>query len=243
MTPLRLRYQTLEVGEHDIHLRGLRDLLQFEDVDDVAAQLGISSAAWPMFGVLWDSGRVLAELMLSQAIEGKRILEVGCGLGLASMLLNRRCADITATDHHPSAGVFLQANTVLNADAAIPFCRASWEDEDTGLGLFDLVIGADLLYTRHLIAPLAGFIHRHAASTSEVLIVDPGRTHRGRFASSMAGHGFDCERTAPGPVSQLSAPFRGQLLTLRRSLGASSSAGDSRPRSAGAGGNKEPGWG
>lgn len=216
MPPLRLRYQTLEVGEHDFHIRSLRDLLQFDDVDDAAALLGISSAAWPMFGVLWDSGRVLAELMLSQDIAGKRILEVGCGLGLASLVLNRRRADITATDHHPRAEAFLQANTTLNADAAIPFHRTGWDDEDTGLGHFDLVIGADLLYTGHLIAPLAGFIHRHAASTSEVMIVDPGREHRGRFATSMAGHGFDCLRSVPGGVEQLETPFRGQLLTLRR---------------------------
>jgi predicted nicotinamide N-methyase len=219
MTSVRLRYQTLEVGEHDIHIRSLRDLLQFEDVDEVAGRLGISSAAWPMFGVLWDSGRVLAELMLAQVIEGKRILEVGCGLGLASLLLNRRHADITATDHHPSAEAFLRANTALNADTAIPFLRAGWGDEDTGLGRFDLIIGADLLYSRDLIVPLAGFIHRHAASRSEVMIVDPGRRHRGHFATSMAGHGFDCQRTAPEPQGQLATPFRGQLLTLRRGPG------------------------
>ncbi len=216
MPPVRLRYQTLEVGEHDIHIRSLRDLLQFDDMDEAAAMLDISSAAWPMFGVLWDSGRVLANLMLSQNIEGKRILEVGCGLGLASLVLNRRRADITATDHHPRAEAFLQANTALNDDDAIPFHRTGWDDEDTGLGRFDLVIGADLLYTGHLIATLAGFIHRHAASTSEVMIVDPGREHRGRFARSMASLGFDCARSRPGAPQQLVTPFQGQLLTLRR---------------------------
>ena len=37
----------------------------------------------------------------------KRILEVGCGIGLSSLILNRLNADITATDYHPEAEKFL----------------------------------------------------------------------------------------------------------------------------------------
>ena len=43
----------------------------------------------------------------------KRILEVGCGLGLASLVLNERSADISATDYHPEVETFLKINTEL----------------------------------------------------------------------------------------------------------------------------------
>jgi len=59
-SPLRFRYQTCEFGEHDIHYRSLRDKQQFEDINGEAEALGISSACWPIFGVLWPSGEVLA---------------------------------------------------------------------------------------------------------------------------------------------------------------------------------------
>ncbi len=216
MSPLRLRYQTIELTEVDIHVRSLRDRLQFEDLQGVANQLGISSAAWPLFGVVWASSRVLAELMTEHAIGEKRILEVGCGIGLASLVLNHRLANITATDHHPEAGPFLAVNVALNAGESIPFVRTGWSDDDCGLGQFDLIIGSDLLYEQSLIAPLAAFIHRHARDICEVVIVDPGREHRGRFCRSMASHGFACVRSTPTHGDHLDELFHGEVLTFTR---------------------------
>ena len=75
MSSLRVRYQTIEFGEVDIHLRTLRDNQEFQDKDGEAEKLGISSASWPLFGVVWDAGKVLAHHMcdydITQAI-GKR---------------------------------------------------------------------------------------------------------------------------------------------------------------------------
>ena len=97
MSVVRLRYHTIEFGELDIHLRTLRDNQQFSDDEGEAEALGISSAFWPLFGIVWDSGNVLAHLMVEYEIVGLRILEVGCGIALASLVLNHRLADITAT--------------------------------------------------------------------------------------------------------------------------------------------------
>ena len=82
MTSLRFRYQTIEFSDGlDIHVRTLRDNMQFYDPDDIALELGISNSSWPLFGIVWETGRYLAELMLDFDIRGKRILEVGCGTG------------------------------------------------------------------------------------------------------------------------------------------------------------------
>ena len=54
-------------------------------------------------------------------ITGKRILEVGCGIGLASLLLNNRLADVISTDYHPETESFLVENTKLNYGKTIPF--------------------------------------------------------------------------------------------------------------------------
>ena len=74
MSKLRFRYQTLEFGETDIHLRTLRDRQQFLDVDGVSEDLGISSATWPLFGVVWQSSEVLAHLMSDFDIAGKYLI-------------------------------------------------------------------------------------------------------------------------------------------------------------------------
>lgn len=216
MSSLRIRYQTIELGDTDIHIRTLRDRQQYGDVDGIAEKLGISSATWPLFGVVWDSGEVLAHLMFDYEVAGRRILEVGCGIALASLVLNHRLADITATDHHPEAEQFLMENVKLNSGKTIPFVRTGWCDEDSGLGKFDLIIGSDLLYERDQIELLAGFIDQHARQRCEVIIVDPGRGQQARFSKKMVGLGYAHSQSKPANADYLSEPFRGQILRYDR---------------------------
>ncbi len=163
MKHVRVRYNTIEFRDFDIHVRTLRDKQQFSDPEGEASKLGISSATWPFFGVIWESGIHLANLMEDYNIDGISILEIGCGIGLASLVLNHRGANITATDYHPEVKAFLDENTHLNKDPNISFIRASWEDRLTkALGQFDLIIGSDLLYEQEHPENLASFINRHA---------------------------------------------------------------------------------
>ena len=145
----------------DLSIRSLLDRQQFSDPLGAALALGISSATWPLFGLLWPSGQMLAERLSRRVVGTERILEVGCGLGLASLVGHRRGADITASDHHPLAGAFMAHNTALNALSPLPYRHGDWaaqqythlrgSTEDLTLvnGLYDLIIVADLLYDRN----------------------------------------------------------------------------------------------
>ena len=128
--------------------------------------------------------------MLTHNIAGKRIVEIGCGLGLASLVLNNRLADITATDHHPEGEAYLRWNTFLNGGAAIPFVRTGWEQTCEDLGIFDLVIGSDILYQPDHPELVSSFIGSHTGDQSEVIIVDPSRGNFGRFSKQMVQQGF-----------------------------------------------------
>lgn len=216
MSSLRVRYQTIEFGELDIHVRTLRNNQEFEDTDGAAEKLGISSASWPLFGIVWDSSKVLAHHMFDYEVRDKRILELGCGIGLASLVLNHRDADITATDYHPEAGNFLEENVRLNEGDDIPFVRTGWADEDEDLGLFDLIIGSDVLYEREHVGLLSNFIELHAQPHCEVVIVDPGRGHHAPFSKKMVGLGYSHSQAKPDDCHYLSEPFPGQILQYQR---------------------------
>lgn len=216
MTRLRVRYQTLEFGATDIHIRTLRDNQEFSDDEGVAENLGISSASWPLFGVVWGSGELLAHLMVDYQIEGKRILEVGCGIALGSLVLNHRHANITATDYHPEAGNFLLENTKLNQDKAIPFVRTGWADAVSELGKFDLIIGSDLLYEAEHVELLARFIHQHAAEHCEILLIDPLRGNHARFSKKMVALGYSHTQRKYDNTFMLSKPLNAQILTYGR---------------------------
>jgi predicted nicotinamide N-methyase len=216
MSPVRIRYQTIEFDKTDIHLRTLRDKQQFFDKNDIAKNLGISSATWPIFGVVWPSSIVLANFMLDYDFANKRILEIGCGIGLVSLLLNSKHADISATDIHPEAGKYLEKNTILNHGKAIPFERASWNDLDTTLGKFDLVIGSDLLYEKESINSLANFINMHTRINSDVIIIDPGRGNHAAFSKKMVSLGYSHNQKKTTDTDYLEKPYNGQVLQYKR---------------------------
>lgn len=216
MSKFRVRYQTFEIDNFDIHVRSLRDNQQFSDDANIAADLGISSAQWPLFGVVWASGEVLARLMARQDIVGKRILEVGCGIGLASLVLNERAANITATDYHPEVEAFLEINASLNGRQAIPFEQSDWNNLTSELGTFDLIIGSDLLYEAEHISLLSQFIQLHAKPRCDVIMVDPGRGNHAKFSKAMVKLGFIHSQRKLDEEEQRYTDFKGRVLNYSR---------------------------
>ena len=225
------KQETIAVaGEADLIIRSLLDRQQFADPLGAAERLGISSSNWPLFGLLWPSAAHLAaRLALRPVLAGERILEIGCGLALASLVGHRRGADVTASDCHPLTEAFLLENLRLNGLPPMKYRRGQWGVASGVLatdvqGCFDLIIGSDLLYERDADATLAAFISRHAAAAAEVWIVDPDRGNRPAFNRAMAGQGFEHRQerlSASVAAGAGNLPgYKGRLLVYWRGAGA-----------------------
>jgi predicted nicotinamide N-methyase len=104
----------------------------------------------------------------------------------------------------------------LNKGRKIPFLRTGWDDKDTGLGRFDLVIGSDLLYETDHVDLLSGFIDQHTQPQCEVLLVDPGRGYHARFSKKMIALGYSHSQSCPSTAAYLTKPFKGRLLRYLR---------------------------
>jgi predicted nicotinamide N-methyase len=227
MTGYLTKHERIAIpGVADLHLRSLLDRRQFDDPDDAALRQGISSAMWPLFGLLWPSGRHLAERMANRPVtDGERILEIGCGLGLASLVSHRRGADITASDCHPLTAGFLAENLRLNdlppmkyrhghwADMTLDAAPVGAQDQRHVEGRFELIIGSDVLYERDDDSMLAGFIGRHGAPLGQVWVIDPNRGNRAAFTRKMSSMGYVLteemlHRAAVAP----DVAYRGRLL-------------------------------
>jgi len=238
-----LKHEIIEViGAATLNIRSLLDRQQFADPLGDAQGLGISSAAWPLFGLVWPSGLHLAAAMAIRPLRvAERILEIGCGLGLASLVAHRRGVDVTASDCHPLAGSFLRENLRLNELPPMPYCHGHWGAQEASTkdlqvdprqaafgpqveGLFDLIIGSDVLYERDDAGVLSSFIHRHGAPVCEVMIIDPNRGNRSPFHRRMAAMGYALHET---PIRRLLSAtenaYSGRLLHYRRVASAAGS--------------------
>lgn len=217
-------------GAGDLIIRSLLNGQQFYDPQGDAARLGISSASWPLFGLLWPSGAHLAARVATRVIApGERMLELGCGLALASLVAHRIGADVTASDCHPLAARFLKINLRLNHLAPMKYRYGHWHDVATPparngttalrhvCGKYELLIGSDLLYERDDDGGLSRFVTRHAAAQSEVWIVDPNRGNRSAFNRRMHDAGFTVtEETIGAGTTDTAVAYKGRMLTYCR---------------------------
>lgn len=216
MTGYSTRELALRFGALDLHIRALADLQQYDDADGRAERAGISSAQWSLFGHVWPAGRLLAAAMSEWPVEGRRVLELGCGLALASLVLQSRGADVTATDHHPLAADFLADNAARNGLPPIPWRRLDWSVPDEALGRFDLVIGSDILYERGHAALLGPVLERHAKEEAEIVLADPGRGNSSLMTRALAAQGYAVDERRGPMTPDEPPPHRGRLLVYRR---------------------------
>lgn len=213
-------------GADSLFIRSLIDRQQYADPDGLASAAGFSEANWPLFGVVWPSGRQLAAHMASrQLVPGERILEVGCGLALASLVCHRRGIDVTASDAHPLTPGFLLDNLALNELPPMVYRHGDWaadrsqtlhDQHPVVRGRFDVIMGSDVLYERDEPGHLAGFIERHAKPCAEVLIVDPDRGNRPPFVRRMAAMGFALTESRLSTPEDDGRPYKGRLLRFLR---------------------------
>lgn len=149
-------------------------------------------------------------------IEGKRILEIGCGLALASIVLHRRGGDITASDNHPLAGAFLAENLRLNDLPRMKYQTGNWSRNNAELGQFDLIIGSDVLYDREQPESLSRFVDHHSAPAVQVMIVDPDRSNHASFSRKMVllGYSHDTKHIKSLPDGSV---YKGRIHSYARS--------------------------
>lgn len=216
MGTYQTKLETVSACGADLRLRSLLDRCQYQDDDGAAARAGISTAMWPMFGLLWPSARVLAHHMVAYPLGGQRILEVGCGLALASLIIHRRAGDVTASDCHPLVPEFLARNLELNRLHAMDYHAAHWGQSAPTLGRFDLIIGSDVLYERLPSQDLARFLVDHLELDGAIVLADPNRGERVRFTRAMERQGFGLRTTTVDAAPGLDEHYRGRLLHFAR---------------------------
>ena len=133
----------------------------------------------PYWAELWPSGVALARVVGERDLTGRRVLELGAGLGLPSLAAALRGAAALATDWAEEAVALLRENAAANA-IALRAERVRWDEPAVLLAEapWDVVLGADLLYEERNATLLLELLPRLGG---DVLLADPGRPAAAAF--------------------------------------------------------------
>jgi predicted nicotinamide N-methyase len=127
----------------------------------------------PYWAELWPSGLALARVVRRRDVDGLRVLELGCGLAVPSIVAALGGAQVLATDWSPEALEVAAANAERNG-AEVEVELVSWSDSarlESGAP-WDLVLGADLLYEQRNVDQLLALL---PSLGGEILLAEPGR--------------------------------------------------------------------
>ena len=108
---------------------------------------------------------------------GPQVLELGCGLALPSVVAARAGAQVLATDGHTDAVAFAAHVLAIN-EVEGEVAHVDWAEHGDQLverGPWDLVLAADVLYTRENVNAASRLFHRLVAPTGALILADPNR--------------------------------------------------------------------
>ena len=132
----------------------------------------------PYWAELWPAGLALARA-LPERLDGVRVVELGCGLGVPSLVAAARGAHVTAVDWSADAIELLRENASRNG-VELDARRADWREFH---GAFDLALAADVLYEARNVDPLARLLPELAP---EALVALAGRPYEDEFLRRVA---------------------------------------------------------
>jgi len=146
----------------------------------------------PYWSELWSSSLELARYCISGAnVRGLKVLELGCGLGLAGIAAAYAGAEVTMTDYEEDALLFAAYNAMLNLPENVIGTRLSFVGLDWRrppvMGRFDLVIGGDVVYDRSNFGPIRALLHAVLHPDGMAVLTDPGRGIGEDFFRAAAG--------------------------------------------------------
>lgn len=139
----------------------------------VEEALGRGDDRTPYFASLWPAGEALARHVLAgPRLEGRAVLDLGCGLGPAGLAALAAGARVTFLDWEPRALEIVAHSARRQGLEPAALVTADWQDPPP-LGRFDLVLAADVLYERDNLEPVGAFLAAHLSG--EAWLADPRR--------------------------------------------------------------------
>lgn len=176
--------------QHTFRLKKVKNLDAL--VDQVTDELFAEDERLPYWAELWPSAIGLSHFLLRNPdlIKGKRVLELGVGLGLTSLVIRSlQPGRLLLTDYETDALQLVKENFLLNEFPEPEIQLLDWRQphlQET----FDRIVASDILYEERFFRPLILLFKRYLRFDGKIIIAEPNRAIAKKFFEMLMNFGF-----------------------------------------------------
>ncbi len=214
---------TANVCGRGVRLLGPRDpYARFNDADTRSRSRADGYA--PYWTTPWPAAVMLAEYVIRNIpVPPGPMLELGAGLGLCAVALAMHGYPIIATDYDAEALAFIKSNAELNGVQLTAVRRLDWRAPPNER--FQHVLGADVLYDKNHIEPVAAMLNRCLHENGAAMMSDQHRADAARITNVCGVDGMTVDavdvtcQAIQRPDAVDGRTLRGRVFVIRSTRG------------------------
>ena len=147
----------------------------------------------PYWAEIWPSAVGLASYIQKCNFKGKKILELGSGLGLAGVASGLSNGTVTFSDYEQEALNFCKLNAEINGleDYRVNFL--DWTDIKE-LESYDIIIAADVIYEKEQQELILNILNSFLSVGGKFYLAEPNRKIAFDFFNLIKNNGFDYQK-------------------------------------------------
>jgi predicted nicotinamide N-methyase len=125
---------------------------------------------FPLWAKIWKASWVLSAYLAEMPVDGnRRILEVGGGVGLVSIVAAAFGHQITMTEYNPDALNFARANACRNNCPELPIFKLDWHHSELSQQ-FEMIVASEITYKEEDFSPLIQLFKSSLKPDGEIIL-------------------------------------------------------------------------
>lgn len=188
LSTLQSKYRTetveVKIGSDILQILQLAD---FEDyVGELAQRESLTLEDLPLWAKIWEASFVMAIYWAHQpVVPGRRILEIGTGIGVLGVYMATKGHRITLSDINEDALLFARANVLLNGcEPWADVRRIDWKDTFFGEP-YDVIVGSEVIYDRATYPALVRFLDQALVPDGTIFLAKNTQLHAPGFFAEL----------------------------------------------------------
>jgi len=158
-------------------------------LDRISPEEFIKDEQMPYWAEIWPSAITLSSFIADELpLVGQRVIEIGAGVGMVSVVAAWRGANVLATDYSLEALRFARYNGLKNR-VNLVYEKLDWRLVQCSKQ-FDLLFAADVLYERVNLLPIAMAIDKLLKPDGVAYLADPRRRLAEQFLELAVENNF-----------------------------------------------------